>query len=106
MPGAMARQGRGDVLRFHIQRKIAAGFGKHQEWWETEIYHHTRRLRVAAIVPKDRPCQHASLVQRSRNRTTPLGKRHFCFLKDGRQRLTWEISRPRLYDRYTIKWVW
>ena len=99
-------KGRGDVLRFHIQRKIVAGFAKRQEWWETEIYHHTRRLRVAIIFPKDRPCQRAMVAQRSKNRTTALGKRHFCFLKDGRQRLTWEIRRPKLHDRYTIKWVW
>ena len=97
---------RGDVLRFHIQRKIVAGFGKRHEWWESEAYHRIRRLRVAIIFPKGRPCQHATLAQRSRNNAIKLGKRHFCFLKDGRQRLTWEIRGPRLYDRYTIKWVW
>jgi hypothetical protein len=97
---------RGDVLRFHIQRKIVAGFCGREEWWETEVYHRIRRLRAAIIFPKGRPCQHATLAQRSKNSATKLGKRHFCFLKDGRQRLTWEIRRPKLHDRYTIKWVW
>ena len=99
-------KGRGDVLRFCIQRKIVAGFGKRQEWWETEIYHRTRRLRVVILFPKGRSCRRAVVVQRSNGRTTTLGEEHFCFHQDGRQRLAWEVKRPKLHDRYTIKWLW
>ena len=96
----------GDVLRFHIQRKIVAGFGKRREWWETEIYHPTRCLGVVILFPKGRPCLRAVVVQRSNSRTTALSEQHFRFLPDGRQRLAWQIRNPKLHDRYTIQWAW
>ena len=97
---------RGDVLRFKIRRKIRGGFMERDEWWETEIYHRTRHMKVAIIFPPGRRCQRAIVTQRSTNRTTTLGPEHFHFLGDGRQKLTWEIQKPKLHDRYTIKWRW
>ena len=97
---------RGDVLRFRIRRKIVGGFTEANEWWETEIYHRTKRMRIAVIFPQGRRCQRATLTQRSTNRTVPLGPQHFRFIEDGRQKLTWETRRPKLHDRYTIRWRW
>ena len=97
---------RGDALRFKIHRKIIGGFTGRNEWWETEIYHRTKRLKVDVIFPRDRQFRKASVTLRSTNRTTPLGPRNFRFLNDGRQKLTWEIAKPKLHDRYILKWVW
>lgn len=97
---------RGDVLHFRIRRVIRNGFRGAEESWETETQHRTGRLRVAIIFPKERPCQEASLVQKNENRAHRLGAEHFRTLEDGRQILEWEMSHPRLYDRYLIKWIW
>lgn len=97
---------RGDVLRFTIDRKILGGFTKRSEWWETEVYHRTRHLKVAIIFPAGRHCQRATITQRSTNKTTTLGPQHFQFLTDGRQTLTWETAKPKLHDRYVLKWRW
>ena len=97
---------RGDILRFKTHRKILRGFTKHNEWWETEIYRRTKHLKVAIIFPQERKCRRAVITQRSTNRTTALGSQHFHFLADGRQQLTWEITNPKLHDRYTVKWRW
>ena len=97
---------RGDVLRFKIHRKILRGFTKRNEWWETEIYHRAKHLKVAVIFPQDRRFRRASVTQHSTNKTIALGPQHLRFLSDGRQKLTWEIAKPKLHDRYILKWVW
>ncbi len=95
-----------DVLVFHVRRKIKGGFMKKIEWWETEIEHPTRWLGVRIVFPKGRFCQRATLTQRNKDKTRPLGAEHFDFLADGRQELSWEISRPVLHESYLIKWRW
>lgn len=97
---------RGDVLRFSLYRRILRGFTKCNEWWETEIYHRTRHVKVSILFPASRHCRRATITQRSTNNTMTLGHQHFEILTDGKQKLTWEIANPRLHDRYTIKWRW
>ena len=97
---------RGDVLRFRIRRKVLRGFTKRNEWWETEIYHRTKRLKVAVIFPQERRCLRATFTQRSTSKTVSLGPQHLQFLEDGRQKLTWETAKPKLHDRYTLRWRW
>jgi len=64
------------------------------------------RLKLRIIFPRARPCQRATLTRRHTNETLVLDERHFRFLRDGRQELTWQTNRPRLHDCYTIKWEW
>ena len=97
---------RGDVLRFRIRRNILGGFTKGNEWWETEICHRTERLKVAIIFPQERRCQRATVTQHSTSRTISLGPQDLRFLSNGRQKLTWEIAKPKLHDRYILKWRW
>ena len=97
---------RGDVLELWIERVIKDGMLQKQEWFETEIDHWMRRLRLSVIFPKSRPCRRATLSRRSTGKTTQLPQKHFALLPDGRQKLTWETSHPKLHDRYTIKWAW
>jgi len=97
---------RGDVLELWIERVIKGGFLEEPWWFETEIDHWVRHLKVSIIFPKERPCRRATLSRRSTGKTTLLSRRHFALLPDGRQKLTWEISRPKFQDRHTIKWVW
>jgi len=97
---------RGDVIELWIERVIERALPKEHEWFETEIDHWMRSLKLAVIFPKERPCRRATLSRRSTGKTTLLPSKHFALLPDGRQKLTWGTSRPKLHDRYTIKWVW
>ena len=97
---------RRDVVEFHIERKVKAGFTKAEEWQQAEIRHRTERLQMAVIFPKSRPCQRATVPQRSRHHVLVVGPEHSRCLPDGRQKVTWETDRVHAYDVYTLKWVW
>jgi hypothetical protein len=97
---------RGDVIDFWIERVIRDGLRQRDEWFETEIDHRMKYLKLSIIFPRGRRCQRAILTRRSTNQTIVLEGRHFSTLSDGRQQLTWETSHPKLHDIYTIKWRW
>ncbi len=96
----------GDIEDFHIERKLRDSFRKHAEWWQIQMYHKTRRLKLSIIFPAARHCQRAVLVERNANRTKILESKNFAELPDRRQVLTWETDRPRRFEIYTIKWQW
>lgn len=97
---------RGDIEEFYIERTVQQAFTKAEEWWQVEIRHHTRRLKMTVIFPKGGRCQRAILLQRSRHRTTVLGPEHFSDRPDGRQSLTWESENINRFEIFTIKWKW
>lgn len=97
---------KGDVVDFNIERTVTRGFTKPNEWRQVMLEHRTRRLRIAVTFPRERPCQRATLTERNINRTTVLGEDYFSLLADGRQMLSWETTKPRLFELYTIKWRW
>jgi hypothetical protein len=97
---------RGDIEDFYIQRTVKHGFTKRQEWRQVEMRHSARQLRLSIIFPRERRCQRAVLVQRSRNRAIVLGPEHFTDLPDGRQVLAWETRNIRPLEIYTIRWSW
>jgi hypothetical protein len=97
---------RGDVETFSRERSIKGGFLSKDEWLETEIDHWTEHLKLSIIFPHERLCQRATVTRRSTNETITLDRQHFSTLSDGRQILTWQTSRPKLHDLYTIKWHW
>ena len=97
---------RRDVLKLVIRRRIVGGFRETNESWETEVSHRTMHLSVSVIFPRGRTCRRATVTQRSTSKTVTLGAKHYRFLADGRQQLTWEIRNPRLHDRYSLGWEW
>jgi len=97
---------RGEIEEFYIERTARDGFTKPEEWWQVEIRHPTKRLKMAAIFPKNRRCRRAVLLQRSRHQTTVLGPDHFTDLPDGRQLLSWETGKINYFEIFTIKWRW
>lgn len=96
----------GDITDFHIERTGRNSFTQAEEWFQTEIRHPTKRLRMTIIFPKGRSCQRAVLLQRSQHQTLVLGPEHFTILPDGRQRLSWETEQIKQFEIYTIKWRW
>lgn len=97
---------RGDTTDFRIERTIIDGFVQQDEWYQAEIRHPTRRLRMAVIFPKERPCQRAILQERKRHRTLVLGPERFHELADGRQLLEFETTQVRHLEMYTLRWTW
>lgn len=97
---------KGDTVDFYIQRTEKRTFTKNEEWLQVELRHPTKHLVMNVIFPKKRLCKQASIIQRSRNRTTLLDTHHFRFLPDGRQLLTWEIKKVLIYDLFTLRWRW
>lgn len=97
---------RGDIEEFYIERTVKNTYTQPEEWRQVEIRHLTRRLKITIIFPQERRCQRAILHQRSRHQTTRLGPEHFSDLPDGRQVLTWETTKIKQFEIYTIRWRW
>lgn len=97
---------RGDITEFYIVRVEKNTFTQAEEWLQTEIRRPTHRLQMGIIFPRERPCQRAVVIQRSRNRVTVLGPGHFHQLPDGRQLVRWVTDNVRTYELYTLKWWW
>lgn len=97
---------RGDVDEFNIQWGMQKGFPKTQESWETEISHRTRHLRFRVIFPADRPPRRRVCIEASRQIIRPITGEFQRQLPDGRSQVIIEIDRPRINERYILKWDW
>lgn len=96
---------RGDIQDFYIQSKPKNALMGREEWCQIET-HRTRSVKLFVIFPKKRHCLQAVVIERMRERTSPLNSRNFTLLPDGRQLLTWENIEPRRFETYTLKWTW
>ncbi len=97
---------RGDILRISIDRTVRNGFDVNPGWSETVVRHRTHRFQTSVIFPKKRPPQQTFLIQVNQNRTIPLGDANTETLPDGRRRVVWETTKPKLFETYTLKWTW
>jgi hypothetical protein len=97
---------RGDTIPFLVERTIADGFLKNNEWLETEVDHLTSHLQLSIVFPKARPCLRATLTQKTSGKTKVLDAQHFRTLGNGRQELTLAITRPKIHECYLVKWDW
>lgn len=87
-------------------REPRHGFTHREEWRQVEIRHRTRRLRMAVVFPKARPCRQAQVLQRSRHRAQALGPECFRNFPDGRQQVAWETKDVQPLEIYTLRWRW
>lgn len=97
---------RGDVDEFHVQWKIKNGFLKSVGFWETDVSSRTKQIKISVVFPKARPPQSIRLVENNIRQTSSLDRDSFQQLPDGRWQVTWEKSKPRLYEHYIIRWDW
>jgi len=97
---------RGDLDEFHIRWNLQDAFRRSQEQWETEVSHRTRQLLVRLIFPKARPPVRVWLGEYLRRRTRLLDDSLMQRLPDGRWQVEWQMERPRLHERYALKWEW
>ena len=96
----------GDIEQFHIEQRVKNTYLKRDEWLQTEIRRHTRRLMMNVIFPKARHCKRAVIVKRSANKATELEANNIDTLPDGRQLVSWATDHTRPYEVYTLKWRW
>lgn len=96
----------GDKLEIQTERTVRGGFTQPEEAVETEVSFRMRKARLSVTFPLARPPQRALLVEQNANRTHTLDAEHFVHLPDGRIQVQWETERPRLYERYAIRWTW
>lgn len=97
---------RGDMDEFNIQWGIRNGFRNNQESWETEISHITRHIRLRVIFPSKRPPLRAISIEASRQVIRPITMEYQRRLADGRLQVVFETERPRINERYIVKWDW
>jgi hypothetical protein len=97
---------RGDVDEFNMEWGMRKSFLRETEQWETEVSHRTRKLKVQIEFPESRPPLRVALSEGTSGKTTALPDSVQVRLPDGRWQVTWETDRPRLYERYILKWDW
>lgn len=97
---------RGDIDEFNIEWETKDTFLQRRESWETEISHRTRKAKIQVIYPRERQPQKAIFVEASRKVGKLAGNENRRQLPDGRWKVTWEIRRPRLNERYILRWEW
>jgi hypothetical protein len=97
---------RGDVDEFHMEWSLREAFRRTREQWETEVNHRTRMLLVRLIFPKPRPPVRVWLEEQLRRRTRLLSDGALKQLADGRWQVVWQTDRPRLHERYVLRWEW
>ena len=82
------------------------GFLQKSEQWATEVRRRIKHLEVAVIFPEDRPPHRWVIFEKNRQRIIFLGKDTRQQLPDGRWRVAWEKSKPKLHETYILKWEW
>jgi hypothetical protein len=97
---------RGDLDEFNIEWEMRNSFQHTSESWETEVTYRMKRLKVEVIFPKSRPPLRVSLVEGQTRRSYLISDAAQRQLPDGRWIVSWETDKPRLYERYIIKWDW
>ena len=97
---------RGEVFDIRIDRTVRGGFGLKKGWSETMVRHKTARFRLAVVFPPTRPPKLVELVEVNRNRTTRLDGDHIRVLPDGRYHVSWQTSKPKLFETYALSWTW
>ena len=97
---------KGDEDHFVIERKILNGFTRKSEFWEFEINHRTQRAQFEIEFPKSRRPTSIRLFEFNSRKEITLSKELYQKLPDGRMRLKIKVRKPRLYERYIVKWTW
>lgn len=96
----------GDIDDFHISWEIRNGFLRQIGYWATEVSHYTEKIKMRVIFPKERPPLSASLFEKNQQKTTILSNTLFTKLPGGRQEVTWEKIKPKLFEQYILQWKW
>ena len=96
----------GDVDEFHIRWDIKDGFLSKEGFWETDVSHRTKKMKASVIFPKGRQPSNLQVLESNLGKSYPLSSEHIKRLPNGRWKVNWECSHPRLFEHYVLKWNW
>jgi hypothetical protein len=97
---------KGDYDEFVINWRILRGFLKPTGFWGTEINHDTEFIKTQVIFPRNRPPKRVTILEKNKQKTSPIGQSNIKQLPDGKWLVTWEESKPILHEQYIMSWVW
>lgn len=98
---------RGDIKKFMIKWKIKGGFRKQHGFWETVVDHKTKNLMIKVIFPGDRPPTNIIVVREpTRLKRTIEQSYSKEKMPDQRWIITWNVTNPRIDERYILNWDW
>ena len=81
-------------MEFSVERTIAGGFLKKNEWLETEVDHLTARLRLCHHLSQGKTLPQGHPYTKTAGKTEVLDERHFKTLGSGRQELSLRSAGP------------
>lgn len=97
---------RGDKEELIIQRTIKNGFVAEHNTFGVIIDHPTRQLSLAVKFPKERQPRNIYLIEQNSKRAKRVASSDSQYLPHGQVQYACHIARPRLFEHYTMKWVW
>lgn len=97
---------RGDLMDFTAERTILRGFTASTEEFQNEVDHPMHHYTISVVFPRGRFPKYVTLIERNATRTMPLGSAHQQMLPDGRQKVIWTTTKPRLFEIYILHWEW
>lgn len=97
---------RDDVEDIHIRRRIANGFPYDEEFFFAKIDHPTKHLNLSVIFPKERLPKKLFVTEQNAKRSQELSGEYIDVLPDGRVLARWEVTQPRRYETYMLRWQW
>ncbi len=96
----------GDIEEFHIERTVFDGFTKPTESISIDIDHVMHKVSLSVVFPKKRFPKVVNLIEQNSTRTMLLDSQYITTLPDGRQQVTWNTDKPRLFEAYILRWEW
>lgn len=97
---------RGDMEDVVIERTIKDGFSTSTEHFQSQIDHPTQDLFLSVIFPSSRIPKHVYGMYQNAKRSVELGKENMIPLSKGRIQYEWHITKPLLYEAYSLRWEW
>ena len=97
---------KGDIDNFEISWRAKGAFTRDREGWVTTVSHRTKHLQLAVIFPEEKPPLNVKMTAQLSNKVFEIDTDNIVKLADGRWKISCEINKPKLYERYFIEWDW
>lgn len=97
---------RGDEDNVDIEWEFRDSFLDSTNQWSSEVSHRTKQFTIKVIFPNNRPPKRVWKSEYLRKKNQLLEQENIRKLSDGRWLASWEVKKPRLHERYSLKWEW
>jgi hypothetical protein len=94
---------KGDMVRLVSSRVVRDPVVGGSGYAESYVERPTRRLALKVLFPRSRPPSEARLVVSPSDTSRTLRVRYG---RDGRPFLSYSLTNPKLFARYSLRWLW